>query len=388
MPDYVALARKAITALLDQEHAAVWPEIEAKCADTPFPGIGTRLDPHVLSAARRQLLSSNVIEEISSRTRGLTEQPIVALCDRTRRQTAFQKAAQRKRLLKAMYLTWTRGERGSKRPNVIGQGGEILAHAALVSAASGGIGYMLEQHGPTGVTSMLDFPLYGPLDDGAYLTVRAPGARFATIAIPIEVKNLRHWIYPASAELYQLLSKAADLQLANPGQLIVPILIARQVHYTTFTMARDLGFLALYTRSQPIMEHSTVRSEALSAVNQELAYNIILASEPPQPLVNGFTRSLPTNGLEIAQRWARRPSFVPTTVRAGPDPMVKEPAPGWPLGWLVSGAHSLPIEIKLPTGFGAHDAEQWSPGAVVAAQSPDDDQARIGAPGARAFPVL
>jgi len=35
---YHSLAQEAIIALLEREHAAVWPEIEAKLADRPPPG--------------------------------------------------------------------------------------------------------------------------------------------------------------------------------------------------------------------------------------------------------------------------------------------------------------------------------------------------------------
>ncbi len=32
------------------------------------------------------------------------------------------------------------------------------------------------------------------------------------MTVPIEVKNIRHWIYPGAWELHQLLDKAARLQ--------------------------------------------------------------------------------------------------------------------------------------------------------------------------------
>lgn len=51
--EYVAFARAAITELLDQEHAAGWLEVEAKIADTAWPGVPTRVDPHHPLTLRR-----------------------------------------------------------------------------------------------------------------------------------------------------------------------------------------------------------------------------------------------------------------------------------------------------------------------------------------------
>jgi len=65
----------------------------------------------------------------------------------------------------------------------------------------------------------------------------------STYLVPIEVKNVRHWLYPIHDEIYQLLHKAAGLANACPEHPVVPILICRKAHYRTLQLARDLGFL-------------------------------------------------------------------------------------------------------------------------------------------------
>jgi hypothetical protein len=60
----------------------------------------------------------------------------------------------------------------------------------------------------------------GALDDLAHLMFTVDQAP-ALAAVLIEVKNLRHWIYPSSDEIFQLLDKAAQLQLRHPDQQFV-----------------------------------------------------------------------------------------------------------------------------------------------------------------------
>ncbi len=68
--------------------------------------------------------------------------------------------------------------------------------------------------------------------------------------MPIEVKNVRHWLYPTHPEPFQLLHKAAGLASAHPEHPVLPILICRKAHYRTLQMAHDVGFLIFQTHHQ------------------------------------------------------------------------------------------------------------------------------------------
>ncbi|MGW4720862.1 hypothetical protein [Nocardia sp. NPDC004260] len=57
--------------------------------------------------------------------------------------------------------------------------------------------------------------------------------------LPIENKNIRDWVYPRSAEPYQLLRKAALLQRDAPEANIMPVLVCR---HTLRFLAQRLGF--------------------------------------------------------------------------------------------------------------------------------------------------
>jgi len=112
---YREIAYQAILRLLDQEHAVLDREIEAKLADRPVTSTSPRvtlrgLDPHHLSNALDKLIEDKRIEVVRETTRGGSTIPVYALTDRRalRRETRFVHAAARKRLLQARYLSWTR----------------------------------------------------------------------------------------------------------------------------------------------------------------------------------------------------------------------------------------------------------------------------------------
>lgn len=218
MIDYHALARAAIIDLLQREHAAVWLEVEAKLAEQPYLSTlrNRGIDPHHLTRARASLLREGTIEEIAATTRGGGSISVLVLRQREKRKTVVDKAAQRKRLLQARYLSWTRASR--KMPNAIGEAGERVVHASLAEAAAAGIGYRLLKTGRGDVAHLFgEVVPGGSLDDAAHLIVDDEHGLPLTITVLIEVKNLRHWIYPSHAELYQLLYKAYLLKKARSG---------------------------------------------------------------------------------------------------------------------------------------------------------------------------
>jgi hypothetical protein len=316
-----ALAEEAVLALIDHEHAVIWPEVEAKLAEAPVRTasglvLPKGIQPHHLSTARRRLTASRRVEEITSRTRGGGDVSVLALRDRRRRGTAFEIAARRKRLLHARYLGWTR--ESAKGPNLIGAGGERLARASLEAAVAAGVGYRPAERGAQGqVTRLFGAPVAGgPLDDAAYLTTLDPQDLPLTVTLPIEVKNVRHWIYPNSWEPFQLLDKAARLQLTHPELRILPVFICRRAHITTFAMARDSGIRVLSTLWQPILPHSKASTRAVDQVNRELGFDLRRTSEPHNYLVNAFQKTIPEAAAPAAARWAQvAPIVAPFATR-------------------------------------------------------------------------
>jgi hypothetical protein len=244
---YVELGRRAILELLDREHAAPWLEVEARITDVPWPSIGHRIDKHHLSTAHIELLRSGRIVEHHADTRGGREVTIIQPADVGRRATATARAAQRKRILLARYLGWAQGT--PSRPGIIGPAAERVVHESL--KATGTFRLMNPSGGQ--VSTFLGSTINGPLDHAVIFTpITDAGLPGQPIAVPVEVKNLRDWIYPSSQEPYQLLDKAAKLRRLHPDVPIVPVLVCRRAHYTAFKMARDMGFFIIEARRQYI----------------------------------------------------------------------------------------------------------------------------------------
>ena len=181
--EYVALGRLAIVELLEVHHAASWLEVEARVADEECPGLGTPVNPHHLSDARRQLLGRGVVTELTATSRGGRRVPVVALTKKAS-ATVVQRAAARKRLLLARYFGWAQGT--PSRPGIIGPAAEQVTHASLIEAAP--YGYRLANPTGRGVAEFLGVRLRGPLDNAAILTpLDADGLPTTTVAVPIEV---------------------------------------------------------------------------------------------------------------------------------------------------------------------------------------------------------
>jgi hypothetical protein len=259
---YIQLGVDAIMQMVAQEHALIWSEVEAKAADRRWEGVGRRVDPHNLSAARLRLRGKGLIAESTATTRGGRSIPVLHMADLRRRRRAFEDAAKRKRLLQARYLSWAVGSPG--RPGLFGPGGEKVLHQSLLEAAPHG--YRLIKPEGGGVAELFNEPVpVGPIDNVAIVQVlNDVGVPIGSVVALFEVKNIRDWIYPRSSELHQLLDKAAQLQLSHPGLSFMPVLVCRRVHTTAIYMARDLGFQVLQSYNQFIQPRSDVVASSLT----------------------------------------------------------------------------------------------------------------------------
>ena len=313
--EYIDLARRHIIDLIDREHAVVWHEVEARLAEVAVPGAEKGINPHFLTNARRQLLDEGVIEVVTATARGGREIAVYGLLDRRRRKTAFERAAGRKRLLETRYLGWAGG---SVETNAIGSAGELVTHVSLQRAASEAIGYrVLSTGGQVRQLFVANIP-GGPIDNAALLigdNIAAP--RIFTIMV--EVKNLRPWLYPPAVEIYQLLHKAAQVQIQQPNQHIMPVLVARRVHYLTFVMAKHLGFFIVQFDgcAQPIRELEFVDPHFVDEIRDELGYNLVLTDGTGfERIYRAFRYTIPRYAQPTAERWARMgPDLAPHFAR-------------------------------------------------------------------------
>jgi hypothetical protein len=163
-------------------------------------------------------------------------------------------------------------------------------------------GYTIEKPGRE-VDTLLGVPLNGPLDAAAHYLVRdSDGIPGNVITVPIEVKNLRDWIYPSSREQYQLLSKAALIQDARPTRLISPVLVCRRAHITTMRMAKELGFFVIPINRQYVHQ---VEEDALIELRAELGLiDLVQQVGVDERLVRFFETHLPKVIERTADDWS------------------------------------------------------------------------------------
>lgn len=301
--DYDALGLRGIQELLEQEYAVVWPEVEAKLADREWETLPLPVQPHHLTNARHALLDRGVIMQITEGTRGGRGIPVIVPVDQHRRKRRVEDAAMRKRLLQARFLSWAAGSPAVS--GVIGPAGEHVVHRALLSAAPAGYALMNLRDGQV-KTILGDEVPGGSIDNAAVLSpidryAFAPTGR--QYIVLVEVKNVRSWIYPSTAELHQLLDKAARLQVAHGDRRFLPVLVCRRAHYTTNQMAEHLGFYVISTKRQYVPPSLIGRE--LDEVRAELAYDLEPYDEAPPPaLVNHFSTTLVSVADRTSDRWA------------------------------------------------------------------------------------
>lgn len=257
---------------------------------------------------------------MSEETRGGGEYPVYGLTNREalRRKIKFRDAAARKRLLQARYMSWAR--ESSRMPNLIGKGGERATHASLKNASlqvSPRVRCMLEKDEGGDVRRLFGQEVpSGPLDNAAHFMIRGTDGIPQLVTAVIEVKNLRHWIYPDTPELFQLLDKAMRLQIVHPDRLIVPVLICRQRQYLTHTMAQDLGCFVVPMVNQPMLPHVEVSDEHFNEVCNELGYNLVRTDGALDRLVTFFQEELPKYAIYNAKKWQQTAAALNTIARA------------------------------------------------------------------------
>ena len=158
--------------------------------------------------------------------------------------------------------------------------------------------------GAAGVSRILNVNLPGPLDSAGYTIPLGVGdVPGAAVTLLFEVKNVLNWLYPAAAEPFQLLAKAAHVQRGNPDVPIVPVLVCRKAHPTTFWMAKQLGFMIIDMERQFV---GAVDEDKFMEVRNELHFHDLARGEGPSLRVHDrLSSTVRTHCTEFASTWRR-----------------------------------------------------------------------------------
>jgi hypothetical protein len=247
-----------------------------------------RIDPHLLTVARNQLLESGKLHQLTRRNKPWFHLATADASELERRLT----------VLGPIHDRTSTKDFGTRS----GQTLEIAVFRAL--ATQDAIPFLggfpdLESHD--------DSTLYAKEEPPRLVSGRSlPGAMRLDFVIVdpvsgvggIEVKNVREWIYPNREEISDLLRKCCCIHA-------VPILIARRIAYSTFSVLHTCGVLVHQTFNQlyPVADNDL--AEQVRDKNLLGYHDVRVGNLPDTRLTTFLHRNLPELMLSARVRFRR-----------------------------------------------------------------------------------
>ncbi len=233
----IAIGRRRIVNILQRHGVATMRMLEQKISDAgPNP---QRVDPHILTQARNELTN---LKHLVTRKIRRTQWHYLASTDPEFVEQRFNE------LLPLHAQTEDRSF-----TDRMGDTAEIAVLKAMQNARANFFGHFTDlnahdddqrytKHDP-------DFFSGNPIRGGKldYILVHPKAG-----GMGIEVKNTREWIYPDKDIVTELLRKCIQID-------VVPVLIARRIHYSTFTILNTCGgvihqfYNQLYPRANAVL---------------------------------------------------------------------------------------------------------------------------------------
>jgi len=247
--------------------------LEQKIADAGPAGM--RIDPHVLTPARRELQDEGLVQAIN---RG--------------GNTWYHLANANPDIVDARLvevLGLFRAFTANNLPGRLGQTLEIATYRALLSLPDlefYGRFSDLETHDDATIYSKTEPPNHIgarvlPGDRRLDFMVRHPEAGY----LGIECKNIREWLYPDRDEITDLLLKCTSLNC-------VPVLIGRRIPFVTFKVLTTTGVIVHQTYNQ-LLPSADIEVAARIKHKDGLGYHDIrLGNQPDARLTKFITENM------------------------------------------------------------------------------------------------
>jgi hypothetical protein len=102
----------------------------------------------------------------------------------------------------------------------------------------------------------------------------------------LEIKNIREWLYPDRAEIRELLMKCCALD-------VIPVLIARRIHFSTFSVLNPCGVIMHETFSQLYPESAKALAERVKDKDLLGYHDIRVGNTPDSRLTHFIHTNLP-----------------------------------------------------------------------------------------------
>lgn len=294
--EWFELGQEIIVEMLHKHTSMTIREFEARASNQDWRAYGgQRVDPDILSKARRNLENQGVLESQSRPTKGGRDIRTYNLAG-LRNKKEVDRVAARKRLLTARHNGWSRITK-RHRKGLVGEAGE----RSLLGAFAVGEGFSF-------VKRDTDFVLghhieRGTFDTAGYLTSELADEPTLHTVVS-EVKNQRQWTYATNPEFHKFLYKASQLQNAHPTAEIVPLFVSSFRSNEAWQFSRLIGCFAVRTEHQFVLNRSPLDEDLFWEVPNELGYSdLVLGDTPPTRYKRAITESLPRNARVVAERW-------------------------------------------------------------------------------------
>jgi hypothetical protein len=278
----IRLGKKRIVSVLRRHGIATLRMLEQKIADAgPTP---QRIDPHLLTHSHSELQNEG---KLLTR-RGLQQREWHYLPS-----TFPPHVEQRFQELQAIHAR-TEDRIFTQR---MGQTAEIAVLKALQSGETPFIGHFgdIDDHNDSTLYAKHDPDFLNglPLKAGRldFITFHPEGGPMG-----IEVKNIREWIYPDRSLIKELLVKCEQADA-------VPVMIARRISYSTFSLLTECGLVVhqFYNQMYPYADQSLAEE-----VRQKLSlgyFDVRVGNLPDARLLRFFQQSLPSVAQKARQKF-------------------------------------------------------------------------------------
>jgi hypothetical protein len=112
--------------------------------------------------------------------------------------------------------------------------------------------------------------------------IRHPQSGYAGI----EVKNIRNWMYPSREEIAELILKCCALD-------VVPVLIARRIHYSTFSVLNPCGVILHQNFNQLYPNSAQALAEKVKNKNLLGYHDVRIGNIPDARMIRFLHENLP-----------------------------------------------------------------------------------------------
>jgi hypothetical protein len=280
-----AIARRRLIRVTQRHGIANWRTLEQKIADSG-PG-GMRVDPHILTPVRKALEGEKIIVRCNAAGTvwfHLRDTPKATIDARLAEQLPVYQALKdddfKKRLGQTLEIAILRAlQSQTELPDYLGSFLDLDQHDDSI---------LYSKEEPPRRLGNRDIRGDRRLD----FLVRHPTAGWAGI----EAKNIREWVYPDRTEVIELLSKCIALD-------VVPVLIARRIHFSTFVVLNACEVIVHQTYNQlfPAADHSLADS---AKHKDNLGYHDIRLGNTPDPrLIDFISNNLPATLPEQREKF-------------------------------------------------------------------------------------